>query len=304
MSKVLAKKKKAGFWANVKEIAILLLIVYLIRTFGFGLFQVPTGSMETTMLVGERFFADKLTPWFSKVGRGEIIAFDDPLYNYSENKLMQLFQEYVWGPTNWTKRVIGIPGDTVEGKIENGKPEIYVNGKKLDEPYLNKYPLINVWTIDQREIALRSRRAGTEKLYESRSFDPDLPYEKQVFYRMKKSRVMKFKGGEPMLDWPGTPRYPSSEFPRVQKGDSYWTGSDEFYVELGQDQYWVMGDNRRGSTDSRWFGPIKGRLIHSRIMYCVLSLDTRHSWLIVDLLLHPIDFWRRLRWSRFPRKVS
>jgi len=82
----MAHAKKSKFWSNVKEITVLLLIVFLIRTFGFGLFQVPTGSMETTMLVGERFFADKLSPWFTSIKRGEIIAFDDPLYKYSNNK--------------------------------------------------------------------------------------------------------------------------------------------------------------------------------------------------------------------------
>ena len=49
---------------SIKEIVTLLFVVFLIRTFGFGLYQVPTGSMETTMLVGERFFADKFTVLF------------------------------------------------------------------------------------------------------------------------------------------------------------------------------------------------------------------------------------------------
>ena len=136
----------------------------------------------------------------------------------------------------------------------------------------------------------------------TRSFDPSLPYEKQIFYRMSKARVMSFKG-EPVLDHAGTPFYPSEDYPREQKGKSFWTKSDIFYVELGDGQYWVMGDNRRGSSDSRWFGPIDGRLIHSRIMYCIWSIDTTESWWILDLLKNPIDFWRRVRWSRFPRKV-
>jgi len=302
----MAHKKKSKLWSNIKEISFLLLIVFLIRTFGFGLFQVPTGSMETTMLVGERFFADKLSPWFSSIKRREIIAFDDPLYKYSKNRWVRLFQEYVWGPSNWTKRVIGIPGDTVEGKIEDGKPVLYINGKKLDEPYLNKYPLIKIWTIDPREAVLQSVRRRPEDLrspYETRSFDPNLPYDKQVFYDIDEKKVIKFKG-EPVLKWPGTAIYPSNDYPRFQDGKNYRSGSDEFYVELGPNQYWVMGDNRLGSTDSRWFGPIEGRLIHSRIMYCIWSIDTRESWWILDLLKNPINFWKRVRWSRFPRKIS
>src|SRR5438128_7914663 len=103
--------KKQSLRAQISEFAFLLLIVFLIRTFGYGLYQVPTGSMETTMLVGERFFADKLTIWFNPPKRGEIIAFNDPRYNYSNNIFANWFQRYMWGPENLTKRVIGIPGD-------------------------------------------------------------------------------------------------------------------------------------------------------------------------------------------------
>lgn len=300
------RAKKSSLWANIKELSVLLLIVFLIRTFGFGLYQVPTGSMETTMLVGERFFADKLTPLFSSIKRGEIIAFNDPTWSYSKSKFKRLFEEYVWGPYNWTKRVIAIPGDTIRGVIEDGKPVLHVNGEKLDEPYLNKYPLAKVWKIDPREVPLLSSRRGRingEKLFTTKSFDPEIPFDKQVFYNIDEKKIA--HGGElgsPFL-YPGTPVRSSTDGRRHQVGNSYWTSSDDFYVELGKNQYWVMGDNRLGSTDSRWFGPIDGRLIHSRIMFCIWSIDTHESWWILDLIKHPIDFWRRIRWGRIPRRV-
>ena len=55
------EKKQQSFFSSVVEFIFLLMIVFFVRTFFFGLYQVPTGSMETTMLVGERFFADKLS---------------------------------------------------------------------------------------------------------------------------------------------------------------------------------------------------------------------------------------------------
>jgi signal peptidase I len=272
------KKSTKGFWGEVRELAILLLIAGLIRTVGFGLYQVPTGSMETTMLVGERFFADKLTPFFMPFKHGDIISFNDPLYPYSENFFMNFFQRYVWGPQNWTKRIIGLPGDTVRGVIEDGKPVVYRNGKKLDEPYLNKYPLIFV------------------NMHTQRSYDPTKSFNEQPFYKMnpyevqKTSRFCERLGVSPIV-YPGTP---------LSDGQ----GSDVFYVHLGPNQYWVMGDNRLGSSDSRKWGVLDGKLIHGKILWRIFSVDSSDSWWIVDLLKHPIGFWQSVRWNRCFQAVS
>ena len=314
--------QKRSLISHITEIAGLLLIVFLIRTFGFGLYQVPTGSMETSMLVGERFFADKFTYSFLRKPRQlEVIAFNEPpaFYPYSQNKTMNLFQNYVWGPSNWTKRIIGTPGDVVEGKIENGKPEVYVNGVRLDEPYLNKYPLISVYREDPQDIAnnlknelqmlLQSgiaNRAMLERLLEqrkcelttSKSYDPNYSYVDQPFYRIDPKRIHYDEEGKPLLLYPLTPH--SSQNPgRLQSRGNYWDSSDEFHVQLAPDEYWVMGDNRQGSKDSRVFGPIKGSSIHGKILFRIWSIDSDESWWILDLLTHPIDFWQRVRWKRF-----
>ncbi len=277
---------KSGFWTQARELAVLLLIAGLIRTFGFGLYQVPTGSMETTMLVGERFFADKFTIHFSSLKRGDIISFNDPLFNYSKNPLINAFQRYVgvpqgwmqWGPQNWTKRLIGIPSDTVRGAVEDGKPVIYLNEKKLDEPYLNKYPLIFANMTTQR------------------SYDPNLPFDRQPFYNMnpyevqRASRFYERRGRSPIV-YPGTP---------LSEGQ----GENIFEVHLGPNQYWAMGDNRLGSADSRMWGVLDGKLIHGKIVWRIFSVDSDDSWWIFDLLKHPIDFWKRVRWSRCFQSVS
>ncbi len=268
----LFKTKATTFWGQVKEISVLVILAIAIRTFIFGLYQVPTGSMETTMLVGERFFADKLTPFFKPIAHGEIISFCDPSYPYSSNTYQNLFERYLWGPSNWTKRVIGIPGDHVEGKIEEGHPVVYRNGQKLDEPYLNKLDLVPVedgW----------------------RSFDSNKSFQDQPFYHLDPDVVHQYQrryermGQSPVLH-PGTPL------------PSYCAGSDTFDVKLGPSQYWVMGDNRLGSDDSRRWGPLDGKLIHGRIIWRILSIDSNESWLFLDILKHPIEFWSRVRWSR------
>ena len=285
-----ASAKKQQTWlGSISEIVVLLLIVFVIRTVGFGLYQVPTGSMETTMLVGERFFADKLSYIFRAPRHSEIISFNDPLYKYSDNKAMRLFEYYVWGPSNWTKRVIGLPGDHVQGKIEDGKPVVYVNGTKLSEPYLNQYPLIKIWRDNpmmRGESIEKAIRSGNITPPDWRSYDPKVSYADQPFYRFTDQEVMHNAQGEPYLILPDT--VDQTPFRNV----------DEFDRQLGSDEYWLMGDNRKGSKDSRYIGPVKGELIHGRIVFRILSMDSGEGWLLLDLVKHPIEFFKRVRWSR------
>ncbi|HSW73659.1 MAG TPA: signal peptidase I [Candidatus Limnocylindria bacterium] len=306
--------------STIKELVVLLLIVFLIRTFGFGLYQVPTGSMETTMLVGERFFADKFSYLFSKPQRNDIIALNDPTFPYSSNKFVRLYQEYVgwpvwpWGPINFTKRIVGVPGDHVKGVIEDGKPVVYLNGQKLDESaYLNKEPLLGVWSA--------------YPAYEWRSYVPGKAYDQQPFYRVNPRFIMRSEQVSPeylamenltitpegfLLKEPGKPiekhgDMRDSGFSSRKNGGqegSHWSGGDEYDIHLGPNEYWLMGDNRRGSADSRAFGPVDGRLIHGKILFRIWSSDSSESWWIVDLIKHPVDFWRRMRWSRFFQRIK
>lgn len=272
----------------IKTLLIIVPIAFVIRTWGYGLYQVPTGSMETTMLVGERFFADKFSYLWWDIQRGDTIAFNDPEYDYSDNYFVRLFEQYVWGPQNWTKRVIGIPGDHVQGRIEDGVPRVYVNGTLLDEPYLNKYPLIPVY------------RQDTGFVYES--YDPDTSSADQPFYRMTDyevsmgKRYAQKRGGD-LIRMPGIPRI-----------DSRGRNVDIYDVYLKDNEYWVMGDNRQGSYDARCWGktgrPLHRDLIHGKIVYRIWSLNSDQSWWILDLLFNPIDFWKRIRWNRCLQTIS
>jgi signal peptidase I len=309
---------------GTREFIILLLMVVLIRTFGFGLYQVPTGSMETTMLVGERFFADKLTPLFSAPQCGDIISFNDPLYQYSKNPVARITEEYFWGPSNWTKRVIGVPGDKIRGVIEDGRPVIYRNGKKLDEPYINKFQLIDIWTDDAKKIFERAQSEVVNYMGKSHidpqkyqailenilgkyhlrvSYDPNSPLDRQPFYHMVQEQLIRLDNKQLSLTLPGAP-LPANKNPVKQEGASHWNGTDEYYVELDDHHYWVLGDNRLASHDSRFWGPLDGGRIHGKILYRIWSVDSREWLWICDLMEHPIDFWARVRWNRFFQRVK
>ena len=319
-------KKQQSTLNSIIEFVFLLTIVFLVRTFIFGLYVVPTGSMETTMLVGERFFADKFSYNFRKPRHGEIIAFNDPEFRYSSNPIKRLFERYMWGPANWTKRVIGIPGDTIRGVIEEGKPVIYRNNEKLQESYLNAYPLIHVWKQDvnvlRKQIEsdlqkmFRNRRvdqsiidryAEQRLMHETtwRSYNPKKAYDHQDFYRINEKHLYREdEDGALEFRVPGTPILSKNGLLVPDETRNNWTHSDVFFVKLGEDEYWCMGDNRLGSHDCRFFGPVKEKEIHGRIVFCIFSLDSDESWWIIDLIKHPIDFWTRMRWSRCLRFVQ
>lgn len=101
-------------------IAIALALALLINNVLIVNASVPSGSMETTIMTGSRMFGLRVSYWGSDPVRGDIIIFkypDDPSKNF-------------------VKRVIGMPGDTVE--IIDGVT--YVNGEELEETYLNETP--------------------------------------------------------------------------------------------------------------------------------------------------------------------
>jgi signal peptidase I len=271
------RPNKSWLADTLESLIVIIPIVFLIKTYIFGLYQVPTCSMENTMLVGERFFADKLTPFFRAPQRGEIIAFNHPLYNYSKNPIINWYQRYVdLTIVSWTKRVIGIPGDHIQGKIEDGKPVIYRNGEKIDEPYVNKYPIVELYKPELVE----NNNFG--KGLVRRTVDLTKKWDDQPFYRINPVEIARAK------------QYTLKNiyYPTDYKDE------DVFDVHLGDNEYWAMGDNRRGSWDSRGWGVLKGNLIHGRILFRLWSSDSDESWWILDLIKHPIDFWRRMRWSR------
>ncbi|GIO32144.1 MULTISPECIES: signal peptidase I [Paenibacillus] len=121
-AKTEAEPKKRSFAAEVwdwaKTIVIAFVIMMLLNLFVFNLSMVKGQSMQPTLHERERLFIDKIVYDFKTPSRGEIVVLHDPS-NGPDRK------EYL------VKRVIGVPGDTVE--VKNHK--LYVNGEPQTEPY-------------------------------------------------------------------------------------------------------------------------------------------------------------------------
>lgn len=279
---------KSVFADYAQSFIVIIPIAFVIRTWGYGLYKVPSGSMETTLLIGESFISDKFSyTFYADPQRGDIIAANEPTFKYSDNVIKRLFEEYIFGPENWTKRVIGLPGEHIQGKLDDqGHPLIFINNELFDEPYVNKYPLI-YHDIKQSP----------------RSYDSQISFYDQPFYRMDGQMV---KRVQKQLEQAGISGIINPRTAVI--GASL---SDIFDVHLkskkngdDKDEYWVMGDNRLGSHDSRGFGTLDRKHIHGKILFRLFSVDSHESWMIFDLLLHPLDFWTRIRWSRWMQFVK
>lgn len=146
-------KQRSTLRSWLRETAIIvvsaLLLSVLIKTFLVQSFFIPTGSMESTLEVNDRVLVSKLAPGPLDVHRGDIVVFKDP------GGWLEPMGE---GPGGWQgavsdtltfvgllpqdagehliKRVIGLPGDTVECCDAQGR--LTVNGVPIDEPYLNE----------------------------------------------------------------------------------------------------------------------------------------------------------------------
>ena len=108
----------------VEVIATAVIIAVLLTQFIIINARVPSGSMEDTIHPGDRLFGLRLTYLFSEPKRGDIVVFRYPV------------DEALGHKTNYIKRIIGLPGETLE--IRDAK--IYINGSDtpLDEPYLKE----------------------------------------------------------------------------------------------------------------------------------------------------------------------
>lgn len=111
-----SKWKKEGLeW--VKAFAIGIIIFAFIRTFFFSNYIVEGQSMMPTLQDGNKLVVGKLSHQISDYKRFDVIVFH---YNQKED---------------FVKRIIGLPGD----KIEYRNDQLYINGKKYTEPFLDQY---------------------------------------------------------------------------------------------------------------------------------------------------------------------
>ena len=242
-------------WREYFESAVVTVIMALFgMTFIVQAVKVPTGSMQNTITIGDHLLVNKFIfapgpplPFLPQreIRRGDIIVFKypgniyDPKSDYErpDNKPIV---------TNYVKRVIGLPGDTLrlEGRT------VFVNGVALPE---HQIEAIDHNKKDPLEIkkATPSKPGDSYDVYYSPDFiDDDYP-------------IFEHEGnGKQMVVPPG--------------------------------KYFVMGDNRNNSQDSRYWGFVPRDYVIGRAMFVYWSYDesAQSSGNFLE------DFFKNTRWGR------
>jgi signal peptidase I len=134
------------FW---RELPVLIVIAFavalLLKSFVLQAFYIPSASMEETLQIGDRVLVEKVSYRWDGPRHGDVVVFEKdlsaqlsvpnnnvPITRKITDALKGLFGFPTGDSQDYIKRVIGIEGDTVEGR----RGRVLVNGEPIDEPYL------------------------------------------------------------------------------------------------------------------------------------------------------------------------
>lgn len=122
-----AEERQGGFLRGALSLVVMVLFVaglaWLLRTFVFTAYEIPSGSMEQTIMTGDMVFAEKVSYYFREPQAGDIVTFADP---------------EIPGRT-LIKRCIATAGQTVD---VNGDGVLYIDGVAQDETYVSGKPTL------------------------------------------------------------------------------------------------------------------------------------------------------------------
>lgn len=116
-------KIKPGLFDWLKTLFIAFVAAIILQNTVVASAKVPTGSMETTVMTGSRIIVNRLAYLSGEPKRGDIVTF-----YYPDD-----------GKTIYLKRIMGLPGETIEG-IDG---IVYINGTALEEDYTEEKLLID-----------------------------------------------------------------------------------------------------------------------------------------------------------------
>lgn len=305
------KKRKPFVQDWVEAILYAMVVAMIIRNFTFQNFKIPSGSMENTLLVGDYLVANKMKYHFFEPERGDIVTFRMPADPSNPNDIDLTDKQNRWNPfarytghyvalypplylntakfidfQAWTlfgltyytqknvvKRVIGLPGETVE--IKNR--DIYIDGKNI-----GRYNGIFKTYFVFGDILSKLNTLKSENRLKYRSyFGNESPRSVAIYfynnfagshanmteeefakrnYKFKKylEDYVVYNPGESTIKW----------------GDKEVGTADNFGpIVVPEGKYFVMGDNRNNSYDGRYWGFLPRENISGTPSFIFFSKD-------------------------------
>lgn len=239
------KTQDHGLMDTVKVVVHALILAMVVRVFLYQPFNIPSGSMKSTLLVGDYLFVSKFSYGFSKYS----FPFSPNLFSgriWSETPQrgdVAVFKLPRDNSTDYIKRVIGLPGD----EIQMRKGVLYINGqavpKRRVQDFVQTRPSGSRTTIARYQETLPN---GVKYLVLDR--DPDGGFDNTSVYKVP------------------------------------------------QGHYFMMGDNRDNSTDSRasygvGFVPLENFVGRAEIIF----FSAKENW----SPLKPWTWATAVRWKRF-----
>lgn len=224
-----APSARDGLWEWARSLGLAVILFLVIRTFLLQSFYISSGSMEPTLLIGDVLMVNKAAygakipgttvrlPGWDEPSRGEIVVFrpqHDP-------------------ETDVVKRLIGVPGDTLEMRDR----VLHVNGEPRDEAYVRH----------------------------------EAPPERNETH--------------PWMRWQYSALLPSVEAEEYSPSRDDWGP-----VVVPENSYFVMGDNRERSLDSRFWGFLEAWRIEGKVSFIYYSYDPTS--------VKPLPLLTSVRWNR------
>lgn len=235
------RKAKSAVREYVEAFVFAIVLALVMRQFVVQAFKIPSSSMETTLLVGDHILVNKFLYYFTPPHRFDIMVFQ---YPWEEDR-------------DFIKRVIGLPGDHVSLRDRH----VYVNDQPLDEPY-----------------ARYSTNARSD------TFGPVVVPKKGDRLEIRSDKRLYLNGAPVPI--PTNTHHPSGLFQPRSDG-APMTGLEVFYGSLlppgttlqqtsephlvPYDCYFVLGDNRDNSQDSRYWGFVRSPRLKGRAFFIYWS---------------------------------
>lgn len=234
-----------------RSVVIALGLFFVVRSFFVEAFKIPTGSMEGTLLVGDFLLVNKLVygaevpftrvklPALRTPSRGDVVVFQWPLDRTK----------------NFVKRIVGLPGDTLEMR----QGQLLRNG------------------VAQRELYASHTAPGSDV--------SDDEFKWQLAYLLGSAN--------PVRDAPRSPM----QVPSLQASPGYHPSRNNWGpLIVPQASYFVLGDNRDNSLDSRYWGFVADSLVRGQPLVVYYSYNPDGGV--------KLDWLTRVRWKRFGEMIQ